>query len=69
MLFSKPAEALLLLAIDKFKQGAKQWVRDFIDVYHNDNAIHSCNDATCKSVYDYPWQRSSVYTAGTREAQ
>ena len=37
MLFSKPAEALLLLAIDKFKQGAKQWVRDFIDVYHNDN--------------------------------
>lgn len=37
MLFSKPAGALSPLAIDEFKQGAKQWVRDFIDVYHNDN--------------------------------
>ena len=37
ILFSKPAEALLTSVIDKFKQGAKKWVRDFIDVYHNDN--------------------------------
>ena len=37
MPFSKPAEALSMLAIDEFKQGAKQWVHNFIDVYHNDN--------------------------------
>ena len=37
MVFSKPAESLSTLAIEEFKQGAKQWVRDFIDIYNNDN--------------------------------
>jgi len=56
------------LATDEFKQGAKQCVHNFIDVYDNDNVapyIHAMIDATYESVNDVSRQHSSFYTAGT----